>query len=215
LFSEHSDRKDTVVTSPVKLAHVVLWTRQIPQMRDWYLKVLDARVVYQNPAAAFLTYDSEHHRVALAHPEAAAAMASELEVESDGLVGVGAKSESAGGKASSVELSGLPLHGLAHVAFTYATLDELLDNYTRLNNDGVAPTTTINHGTTTSMYYADPDSNQVELQVDNFATIEEGVAFMESESFARNPVGVPFEPEVWIKRRRAGEPAADLMRPAW
>jgi len=65
------------------------------------------------------------------------------------------------------------------------------------------------------MYYADPDGNQVELQVDNFDTIEEGVAFMESESFARNPVGVPFDPEAWIKRLQAGEPALDLMRPAW
>jgi len=40
------------------------------------------------------------------------------------------------------------------------------------------------------MYYADPDGNQVELQVDNFETAEQGTAFMESESFMRNPVGV-------------------------
>lgn len=200
------------MASPVKLAHVVLWTRQIPEMRDWYLRVLDGRVVYQNPAAAFMTYDDEHHRVALADPDAAAAMAADQDITSDGLVGTAGAVRTA---ITPQEVAGLPLHGLSHVAFTYASLQDLLENYTRLKNDGVEPTTTINHGTTTSMYYVDPDGNQVELQVDNFDTIEEGVAFMESESFARNPVGVPFDPELWIKRLRAGEPALGMMRPSW
>jgi hypothetical protein len=49
------------MASLVKLAHNMVWTRQIPQMRDWCPKALDGRVVYQNSAAAFVTYDEEHH----------------------------------------------------------------------------------------------------------------------------------------------------------
>lgn len=56
------------MASPTKLAHVVLWTTQVQDMRDWYLKVLDGRVVHQNPAGAFITYDDEHHRIAVADP---------------------------------------------------------------------------------------------------------------------------------------------------
>ncbi|MCI2420026.1 VOC family protein [Saccharopolyspora sp. K220] len=200
------------MASPVKLAHVVLWTRQVSQMRDWYVQVLDARVVHENPSGAFLTYDDEHHRIALANPDAAAKMAAELAGKSEGLVGAG---EATTSDASAEHLSGLPLHGLSHIAFTYRSLEDLLGNYERLGENSIRPTMTINHGTTTSMYYADPDGNQIELQVDNFETAAEGVEFMESDSFAKNPVGVPFDPDSLLKRLRAGENAADLVAPTW
>jgi hypothetical protein len=104
---------------------------------------------------------------------------------------------------------------LSHVAFTYAGLDDLLENFERLQGVSIEPTSAINHGTTTSLYYADPDRNQIELQVDNFGTTEEGVAFMESESFARNPIGVPVDPAALLARLRAGESAEVLTRPTW
>jgi catechol-2,3-dioxygenase len=200
------------MVSPVKLAHVVLWTKRVPQMRDWYVKVLDARVVYENPAAAFMTYDEEHHRVAVADPDAAEEMADQLAGSSEGLIGA---SRAECSDAASVDMAAFPLHGLSHIAFAYAGLEDLLGNYVRLKDDGITPTTTINHGTTTSMYYADPDGNQVELQVDNFATSAEGVAFMESPSFARNPIGVLFDADDLVKRLGAGEAAADLVAPTW
>jgi YD repeat-containing protein len=200
------------MVSPVKLAHVVLWTRQVPQMRDWYVQVLAGRTVHENPAGAFLTYDDEHHRIAVTDPDVAAKMAAELAGTSEGLVGTGGVTTS---DISAEDLAALPLHGLSHIAFAYGTLEDLLANYERLEQESISPTMTINHGTTTSMYYADPDGNQVELQVDNFETAEEGVAFMESESFARNPVGVPFDPDAFLTRLRAGERAADLVAPTW
>ncbi|MGE0218780.1 VOC family protein [Mycolicibacterium sp.] len=55
-----------------KLAHVVLQTNRFATMRDWYLTVLDARIVYQNEMIAFLTFDDEHHRLAIAHIPGAA-----------------------------------------------------------------------------------------------------------------------------------------------
>jgi hypothetical protein len=79
----------------------------------------------------------------------------------------------------------------------------------------VLPVLAINHGPTTSMYYADPDGNQIELQIDNFAAPQEGTAFMESESFANNPVGEVFDPKTILRRLRTGEPASELAAPTW
>jgi len=54
------------MVSPVKLAHVALKTNNLPQARAWYLTVLDAKVVFENDALCFTTYDDEHHRLVLA-----------------------------------------------------------------------------------------------------------------------------------------------------
>jgi len=59
------------------------------------------------------------------------------------------------------------------------------------------------------MYYRDPDGNRMELQVD-CGTIEEANAFMASEAFAANPVGVAFDPEDLLARYRNGAPSDEL-----
>jgi catechol-2,3-dioxygenase len=201
------------MTSPTKLAHVVLWTRRVQEMRDWYLKVLDGRVVHESPRGAFITYDEEHHRIAVVDPEASARAARELVGSSEGLIG-------AGGTPAPVPVGSEPavappLRGLAHVAFTFSALEDLLSNWKRLKADSITPTACINHGPTTSMYYADPDGNQIELQIDNFETLDEGMAFMQSPSFAVNPVGIVFDPDDMLTRLRGGSKAADLVRPTW
>jgi catechol-2,3-dioxygenase len=95
--------------------------------------------------------------------------------------------------------------GLNHVAFTYAGLDELTENYLRLKAIGIRPHRCVNHGVTTSMYYHDPDDNQVELLVDNFATEAEGKTYMRKRSTSdKNPVGVVYDPEELVDRVRGG-----------
>ena len=104
------------------------------------------------------------------------------------------------------------ISGLHHIAFTYANLTELLDNYVRLRDLGIMPLWPINHGPTTSLYYADPDGNQLEFQVDNYDTIEEAGEFFFTEAFATNPIGVEFDPEDLRRRLLAGEDEAILKR---
>ena len=55
------------MAKPSKLAHVVYMTRRYEEMLAWYKTVFEARVQYENPAFAFLTYDDEHHRFAFAN----------------------------------------------------------------------------------------------------------------------------------------------------
>ena len=95
--------------------------------------------------------------------------------------------------------------GLNHVAFTFGGLDDLTANYERLKKLGIHPHRCVNHGITTSMYYHDPDNNQVELLIDNFATDVAGKAYMRGRSKTdKNPVVVVYEPDELVGRVRAG-----------
>ena len=104
--------------------------------------------------------------------------------------------------------------GIHHVAFTYATLTDLLNNFDRLREHGIAPAWAVNHGPTTSLYYTDPDGNNLEFQVDNYDTVEEAGEFFFTDAFAMNPIGVDFDPDDLRRRLLAGEDEAALkLRP--
>lgn len=52
---------------PVQLAHIVRRTSRFEAMLAWYQTVLGADVVHSDGMLAFLTYDAEHHRIAIAN----------------------------------------------------------------------------------------------------------------------------------------------------
>lgn len=168
------------VVPPVKLAHFVLRTPNFHAMRDWYQSVLGAKSAFENDFLCFMTYDDEHHRVALINtPDAIS------------------RDERAA--------------GVDHLAFTFAHLGDLLGNYDRLRIAGIEPYWCINHGPTTSLYYRDPDGNQIELQVDNFTTAEAADAFIRSGAFKENPIGVEFDPERLLQRYENGDAIEELI----
>ncbi len=53
--------------SPAKFAHFVLRTGRFDAMAEWYRTVLAARIVFRDERLCFLSYDDEHHRLALIH----------------------------------------------------------------------------------------------------------------------------------------------------
>jgi catechol 2,3-dioxygenase-like lactoylglutathione lyase family enzyme len=103
-------------------------------------------------------------------------------------------------------------NGLHHVAFTYANLEDLFGTYSRLKGMAILPIMCVNHGPTTSIYYADPDGNQLEFQVDNFDTLEQASDYFYSSEFAENPIGVDFDPDRLLQRLRSGEADASLKK---
>ncbi|MGA0604276.1 VOC family protein [Caulobacter sp. KR2-114] len=173
------------MVKPVKFAHVVYQTRRYAEMIAWYETVFEATVVHRDPALAFLTYDDEHHRIAIAN----------LDLLKPG--GGGADDRGA--------------IGVNHVAYTYASVADLFDTYLRLKKGGVTPYWPVHHGTTLSMYYRDPDGNRMEFQVD-VGTVADAMAFMASDTFAANPVGVDYDPEALLARWRQGESEAQLLK---
>lgn len=172
------------VTRPTHMGHVVYRTRRFAQMIEWYQTVFGAHVQYGNPALAFLTFDGEHHRFAIVNM--AVFQPHGAETSKQGAIGVD------------------------HVGFSYASLRDLLENYSLLRGKGIKPYWCIHHGITAALYYADPDGNQMEFQVDSLNSSEDASAFM-AALFAANPIGVEFDPEDWLARLRAGTPEKALL----
>ena len=166
--------------APAKFAHMVLRTSRYEEMIRWYKTVLEAEVMAGTPGAAFLTYDDEHHRIAVLN-----------------VPGLSEKDARAA--------------GVDHCAFTYATIEDLFATYERLKPLGITPFWTVNHGPTLSFYYADPDGNRIELQMDIFATNEEVNGWMQQSDFETNPIGVKFDAEDLIARYRSGEDRETLL----
>jgi catechol-2,3-dioxygenase len=101
--------------------------------------------------------------------------------------------------------------GLDHIAFSYNSIGELLETYERLKGLGIRPYMEIDHGPTTSFYYKDPDGNQIELQVDNFDTLEDAHRYFKSDAFAKNPLGELIKADDLLARYRAGEDTYTLL----
>ena len=104
-----------------KFAHIVFQTSRPEQMRDWYCTVLDAHVVYQDETLSFMTFDEEHHRVALLHPPLP------------------------------FEQKNAMTAAMHHSAYTFDTIDDLLDRYVTLRDQGITPAVCVAHGVTTSL----------------------------------------------------------------
>lgn len=174
--------------APAKLAHFVIKTPRLDEMVWWYTTVLDGIVAYQDKMVTFITYDEEHHRVALLRLPRLFR-----------IPGV-------------VWSKHRKFWGIDHIAFSYDSLDRLVASYRRLANIGILPVWAINHGPTTSMYYEDPDGNRLELQVDNFDSQGELLAWLNGGDFDDNPIGVNFDPDVLEAKLARGVSHAELAK---
>src|SRR4051794_12707352 len=154
-------------------------------MRSWYCTVLNGHVVYSDETLSFITYDEEHHRVALLHPP----------------VPVEAKTANTA--------------AVHHTAYTFESIDELLDRYVLLRDQGIRPAVCISHGVTTSLYYRDPDGNMVEMQIDRFGDPHDATTYMNGPEYAAAPVGPGFAREALLEARRNGASAEELSDRAW
>ena len=191
--------------TPYKLAHLVLRVSNLERSVAWYSEVLGARVVGSGGFFAGITYDEEHHRIAFLQ---VAGTARETETFGASALVRDEAERAATAGADVLQFSTEP--GLEHVAFTYDSLEGLLNTYVRLRDKDIKPIITVNHGPTTSFYYNDPDRNRVELQIDNLpmGTAQE---FVDSPEGQANVVGVLIDAEELLRRYEAGEPVRTLV----
>jgi catechol-2,3-dioxygenase len=150
-----------------KFHHVNLKTTRLQEMIDFYRTLVGAEVIFQDQVGAWLSNDGANHRIALlAFPN---------------FIDDPDKENRA---------------GMHHSAFEYSSFDELNSSYLRLKQAGITPALCLDHGMTFSYYYADPDGNNVELQVDNFGDWEKSKEWMQtSEEFKANPIGQFVDPD--------------------
>jgi catechol 2,3-dioxygenase len=175
------------------LHHFGLTTANLEVMVDWYAKVLGTEPNHRpsTPVAAqaaspwrtaWIGNDQASHRIAI--------------MALPGLTDDAQRSRH---------------KGLHHVAFAYATLDDLLATYARLKELRIEPVRAADNGAATSFYYEDPDRNRIELMVDNFGDGEQSSEFTQtSPACAANSTGTDVDPEQLIAARAEGMSVAEL-----
>jgi catechol 2,3-dioxygenase len=191
-----SERSEAVpadqVIPPSRLHHVVVKTRRLQEMKEFYANLIGTKEVatFAFPgdlSASFVSYDSAQHRLAFFSSSAF-------------------EGENEPGRA-----------GLHHVAFEYDTLEDLVHTYKRLKKQGVEPVWMTDHGPTISFYYYDPDRNLAELQLDNFG--EDGrskdfFATMQSDPRYKHE-GWDIDPDRLIEAMEAGVSHWEIHELAW
>jgi catechol 2,3-dioxygenase len=125
---------------PERIAHVVIKVRDLERSRKFYTEILGMQVMkdVSEIKAVFLSFNGQdHHEVALFQ--------------------IGPQAE--GPKMNQV--------GLLHFALRLRSEEELRAAYKELKEKGVPVTFTVNHGVTKSVYFRDPDDNELEVYCDN------------------------------------------------
>ena len=119
------------------LGHVVIKVRDVARSEAFYNGVLGLPIAARSERSPMTFFSlGDHHDFAIA--------------------GLGDDAEPANGNAV----------GLAHVAFKIGnSFDELKDAKRHLDEAGI-PCTPVDHEVTQSLYFVDPDGNQIELYVD-------------------------------------------------
>jgi catechol-2,3-dioxygenase len=106
--------------------------------------------------------------------------------------------------------------GIDHIALGLPDHTSLVESYERLKALGITPSLPVNHGFTTSLFYDDPEGNQIELSVDNFTTKDECRAWMKTDEMTRvmEPpnFGDVFDPEELVRMVRSGATRAELAQ---
>ena len=97
-------------------------TSHLQEMVDWYVKVIGAKVNFQDAHNAWTTNDEANHRIAF------------LSVP-----GLGDDPEKT------------RHNGMHHSAFEYASFDDLMSSYDRLQGEGIVPAFCLDHGLTISL----------------------------------------------------------------
>jgi catechol-2,3-dioxygenase len=165
-----------------KFHHLNLKTTRLDEMIAWYGTVVGTEILFRDDVGAWLSNDEANHRVALlSFPN----FTDDPEKETR--------------------------TGLHHSAFEYDSFDDLNATYLRLRDAGIEPAFCMDHGMTFSYYYADPDENHVELQVDNFGDWAQSSQWMRtSEQFHANPIGVFVDPARVAEAAAGGATFAEI-----
>jgi catechol 2,3-dioxygenase len=176
-----------VIKIPV-FHHALLKTSRMQEMIDWYAAVVGIEPVFQAPGIAFLSNDGANHRISLA-----------------------------GGPHFRDNPQFRTFAGMHHLAFEYASVDDLLDSWRRLRDEyGYEPHVAVHHGMTLSFYYVDPDGNSVELQADVFGDWKKSKRWMHtSPQFRGDPIGKFVVPAKMVAARSAGVKQKELLRRAY
>ncbi|MBC3193758.1 VOC family protein [Pseudonocardia sp. C8] len=121
-----------------RIAHVVIKVRNLENSLDFYTRVLGLKVMGRiEPNVAFLSTGRDHHELGIA----------EIGDQAPG--------------------NSFYRVGVEHFAFRLRDENDLREAYQTLLDENVEIAYTVNHGVAKSVYFLDPDGNELEVYADN------------------------------------------------
>jgi catechol 2,3-dioxygenase len=146
---------------PERIGHVVIKVRNLERSAKFYREVMGLQLMKMEPGMGFFASDGrDHHEIAA------------MEVGPDAPV------------------PAPRAIGLSHIAFRLRDEAHLRAAYADLKAHDVRIITAVNHGVTKSVYFEDPDGNQLEVYCDGMpeeiAKFPDPYAGMENLEFAKD-----------------------------
>ena len=135
---------------PKRIGHLVLNVKDVEASAKFYTEVLGFEIASKRPIGTFLTCGKIHHDLALFQAPEDAQPVTEGRL------------------------------GLNHFAVQVEDMDELTEVYHHLKAHGVTIDRLTDHVMTKSVYFFDPDGNQIEFFCNSTDTAEEGLELMRS-----------------------------------
>ena len=175
---------------PIRISHLAIGTNKFEAVADWWQTVLNMEPSLDSEGMRFMAFDTaEHHKIVV------------FEFQ-----------DIKGRTQETIEFT-----GMHHIAFTYASFEDLAATYLRLKKEGIVPWRGINHGTSFALDYYDPDFNNCELQCSCFPNEhgewDELNAWLATGAFNRNPIGVLFDMEDALRAYKAGVDIREIISP--
>ena len=121
---------------PKRLAHLVLRVRDVKRSEEFYREVLGLRVTSRDDSMVFFSSTEDHHDLAIM---------------------------SVGEDAPGPEENRV---GLYHFAYQLESYEDLQNAHRFLKEKGVTIAGAGDHGITKSLYFLDPDGNEIEVYCD-------------------------------------------------
>ena len=144
-------------SAPAYIHHIFLRTKRFDAMRAFYKLVLGCEAFFENEMFSWLSFDQEHHRIAIANMP---------------------QSQDQAPHPGGSRPRRLPVRGAPKTSSPLTR---------RLRDVGVEPYWCTDHGGTTSFYYKDPDGNGLELQYDNYSNRDALLEWMKGGDLRAEP----------------------------
>lgn len=195
-------RAERAELPPLRISETILQTARFNEMRRWYATVLAQEPTIENMPEGTTTFGDGTLRASGMRLCFFEVFGEYPYMQNVGLFEFPGTSQ--------VRTKESP--GLHHMQLNAGTIAALVARDEALDSAGIRPVRCMNHGISTSFYYADPDGNAVELTASNWETLADYRAYLGSEAFRRNPSGELIDAGVFRQRFHAGEPLEELRR---
>ena len=168
-------------------------------MVEFYEKLFGCKPMYKSNDIAFLAFDEEHHRIAIANTE-------------PGVKKLGFISKIILAFRNWLNKNIPTTIGLDHISYCLNPIDKWFDFYHKAKDRGLEPYWTINHGWITGMYYRDPDGNLVELFFEHWTNDDEYKNEISTRGFPEEPVGTNMDIDILYQMYKNGESLKNLTK---